>query len=463
MNLMYKACRHSAARPVQRLRSQLFKILAITILIYGGSLGAQVSIYGVVRDSSTKSILPFANIRIKGTTKGVTASENGSFKINADSVPLTLIVTFIGYRTREVDVQKPYSSINVFLAPSNKTLSEVVISSDPVRCIQDDRSLHASDFEFYDNYILLLAHKDQFSPSRLILSDESGKTVSTLLIDGIKAESLYRDCFGNVHLLSKDSAWQVYYDYVKLQLLYPITLTDLERNLYPCQLYHKGKVFMSFRTFHDQRNLYYVGIGGVNTRFFYCCDTIGTTRIVMNYDMRYFLNKRRRGEGYHYSVRFIKEHLTELQSGVALSTADSLSLTKLNAPLVQHENQVWIFNFSSNLAYRFNEQLSVADSVNIGFRVKNNSADPRTNSKDWTGELLRDEVTDKLYSVYKQRSITSLALLNNNDFTVEKVSTIEDKPFPKELKVRNGVLYFLWLDSRNSHGNRKLYRMYLHT
>lgn len=443
------------------LRFGMHRILTTLLLISGCTLYAQVSIYGVVRDSTSKSILPFANVRIKGTTKGAAADANGSFKITADSIPVTLIVTFIGYKTREVAVNKAYSSVTVYLPSANSTLKEIVISSDPVKCIQEDRSLMAFDFEFYDNYILLLAHKDQLSPSRLILLDESGRTINTLLLESKNAESLYRDCFGNVHLLSKDSSWQVYYDYVKLQLLYPSTLRDLEQNLYPCQLYYQGKVFMSFHTFHDQRCLYYVGLGGVNSPFFYTSDTIGTTRIITNYDMRYFLDKRKRGEGYLYSVRFIKEHMAELQAGVSLSSADSLSLTKLNAPIVQNRNQVWIFNFSSNRAYRFNEKLSVEDSVPIGFRSKTNSINQFTNPNDWTGQLLRDEVTDNLYTIYNRRSIATVVLLNNQDFSAENEYVLEDKPFPKEIKIRNGVLYFLWINRHDPNGNRMLYRMYL--
>lgn len=458
-----KAAQRKLTMRVNRLNQcySMRCILVVFMSLFSIATYAQVTLYGVVRDSVTGETVPYANIRIKGTIRGTATDEKGSFTLKTDSVPVVLIVTFIGYNTREVRVEKAFTTLNITLAPSARLLKEVVISSDPVKCLQEDQSLMATDFEFYDNYILLLAHKDVRSPSRLILLDESGNTISTLYVDKKNAESLYRDCFGNVHLQSKDSAWQVYYDYEKLQLLYPTTMADMKQNLYPCELFFRGRVFMSFHTFHRQRCLYYVGRDGVTTQFYYACDTTGTSRITANYDIRYFLNKRRKGEGYYYSVRFMKEHIVELQSGVPLSVADSLSLSPLNAPIVQHDNSVWIFQFSTDYAYRFNDQLAVQDSVPIKFRRQDNRSPGQGIGKDWTGELLRDEITDKLYTTYESKGIILLVSLTDDRFANEREVVLDDKPFARELKVRNGMLYFLWIDRTDASGNRMLYRMYI--
>lgn len=422
----------------------------ITLLFLCSSLAAhaQSTLYGIIRDSSTREPIPYANILIKGTVTGTSSDESGSFKLKTDSLPVTLVITCIGYRTAEVRAEKAFSAITVYLSPSSSLLKEVVIGSSPLLCIQKDLSLMAADFEFYDNYLLVLAHKDFRSPSRLMLLDESGNNVSTLYVSS-KLESLYRDCFGNVHVQTKDSAWQVFYDYEKLQLLFPTTMESMRANLYPCELFFGGRIFMSFHSFHNLRCQYYAAANGVNTQFHYACDTIGTTRIMTNYDIRYFLEKRRRGEGYNYSVFWMKKHLTELQADVDIyKTKDAMSIRPVNAPLFQHDNALWIFQFGDNVALRFNDKLNVDDSVRINFH----------NTRDWTGDILRDEVTDKLYTTFLWEGWLRICALNDQTFEIENEIILEETPFPTELKIRNGVAYFLFLDRKETSANRMLYR-----
>jgi hypothetical protein len=57
--------------------------------------------------------------------------------------------------------------------------------------------------------------------------DDDGNTITDLAI--LQNEELsFRDCLGNIHLLTKDSSFQVYYDYERLQLLYPISRVEID-------------------------------------------------------------------------------------------------------------------------------------------------------------------------------------------------------------------------------------------
>ena len=84
-----------------------------------------ILVSGTVKDKSGESI-PGTTVRIKGTTKAVTANDKGQFAINVPSTESVLVFTFIGYKPLEVTVGNQ-TTINVTLQESSTNLNEVVI------------------------------------------------------------------------------------------------------------------------------------------------------------------------------------------------------------------------------------------------------------------------------------------------------------------------------------------------
>lgn len=71
--------------------------------------------------------LPGVSITIKGTTNGTTTDENGKFSINAPSENSVLVISFVGYATKEVTVGKG-TDLNIQLASSAAAdLADVVV------------------------------------------------------------------------------------------------------------------------------------------------------------------------------------------------------------------------------------------------------------------------------------------------------------------------------------------------
>lgn len=411
------------------------------------SLHAQLTLYGIVRDSSTYEAIPFANILVKGTTRGTQADATGNFSVKVDQLPATLVVRAIGYTTKEVEISKISSVIQVKLIPLSQTLGEVVISSSPLKCVQEDKSLMASCFEFYDNFVLLLAHRDFRSPSRLILLDENGKTVSTLYISS-KADTLYRDCFGRVHLFTKDSCWQVYYDYEKIQLLYPSTRNEIESTLYPYRIYHAGRLYSQFTSYRRLRMKYYVSANGMTTNFHYACDTATITYLNTKYDLNYFLEQRRRQIGYGYPLEYINSHMDQFRDSITFDEQDKKFVKRLNAPLQFHDNAIWIFQYTDDIAIRFNANLLPSDTVRITFHKR----------RGWQGSLIRDEITGDLYTSYEKGGLVTIAWLHPTTLDIIKETPLEGIPFCGNLRVRNGMLWLLWWDRTDGNANRMLYR-----
>ncbi|MCU0435804.1 MAG: carboxypeptidase-like regulatory domain-containing protein [Bacteroidia bacterium] len=404
---------------------------------------------GIVRDKSTGEPIPWAGVLIKGTTQGALTDAGGNFKVRCSQFPITLVITSLGYLTTEFVVNEPDTSKTYLLAPNVKLLGEVVIEANAIKCIQQDSSLMAADVEFYDDFLLLLAHGPGRLSSQLILSDLNGKVVSKLALNK-NAEELYRDCLGNVHLLGKDSAWQIFYDYEKLRLIYPNTRAEIERNLYPCKLFYEGRLYLQYWSFHELRCRYFVSESGETKQFYYTCDTANVEYFCEKYDMRYFLSKRRRQEGYLYPVSVIKSNIDLFRSEIILDAQDRTYIRKLNAPMVVSDNSVWVMKYKENNALRFNDSCAVTDSTTLQLNEVNG----------WSGTIWRDEITGNIYTSAVRNNITTLILLHPVYFTPVQYIEIEKMPFITKMIIRDGYAYFLYID-RHEDVNRLLYRMRL--
>ena len=86
-----------------------------------------VELVGRVIDEKTGDPLPGAVIHIKGTTHEVLSDNNGEFKfITGQRVPVTYIVTYVGYKAKEIEVDN-YDHAELKLQGVNAQLNDVVV------------------------------------------------------------------------------------------------------------------------------------------------------------------------------------------------------------------------------------------------------------------------------------------------------------------------------------------------
>ena len=83
------------------------------------------NIQGTIFDD-TAMPLPGANILVKGTMTGSVSDVDGRFTLDVPNDPSTLVISFIGYMTQEIEV-RPGSHVSVVLEPDVQALQEVVV------------------------------------------------------------------------------------------------------------------------------------------------------------------------------------------------------------------------------------------------------------------------------------------------------------------------------------------------
>jgi TonB-dependent receptor len=88
------------------------------------------NIEGRVFDAETGRSLPGANIQVQGTAIGTSTNLEGRFVIrDAPQGEVVLVVSFVGYETKEVSVNDPDIDLELYLTPSAATLEGVTITA----------------------------------------------------------------------------------------------------------------------------------------------------------------------------------------------------------------------------------------------------------------------------------------------------------------------------------------------
>jgi iron complex outermembrane receptor protein len=100
----------------------------ILMLLFPLFLNAQTTIEGIIIDEDLGEPLINASVLVKGTTDGTIADFDGNFIVKTEqSLPLTLIVSFIGYETKEVEVTSVDKKLKINLGSDAVTIAAVEI------------------------------------------------------------------------------------------------------------------------------------------------------------------------------------------------------------------------------------------------------------------------------------------------------------------------------------------------
>jgi TonB-linked SusC/RagA family outer membrane protein len=117
----------------------LFSVFGLFVMLQSAmSQGNKVT--GKVTELSTGEGLPGVSVSVKGTSRGTVSDANGKFEIESRSSSETLVFSFVGYKSQEVNVGAK-SIINVALEADIASLEEVVVTG---YAVQEKRNITGS-------------------------------------------------------------------------------------------------------------------------------------------------------------------------------------------------------------------------------------------------------------------------------------------------------------------------------
>ena len=183
----------------------------------------------IVSDTLGKTLKDVAIYNSKQNLIGIT----DNFGKTSISARYGDVITFsrVNYEQKYMTVSDEY--MLVCLKAKTNILPEAEIIENVPHLAYSNKQVWVSDYKVNDAGMYLIL--DNNSEHSLIFLSHEQDTLAKAKI-AKKFDYLYEDAFGNIHLLSNDSAYQTYYDGEKLNMLYPVDIQTFKRKLMPVQV-----------------------------------------------------------------------------------------------------------------------------------------------------------------------------------------------------------------------------------
>jgi len=103
--------------------------LLLILIVHTSSYAQDLLLKGNILDSKTNEPLPAANIIIKDSYTGTISNLDGQFELRLSSLPITILVRYIGYFTQELRITEIQEEpLIIRMQPNVRELGEVVVT-----------------------------------------------------------------------------------------------------------------------------------------------------------------------------------------------------------------------------------------------------------------------------------------------------------------------------------------------
>jgi len=394
------------------------KLIYIILILIGLTSYAQEYKYisGVVFDKENEHPVKNVNIIILNSKLGASTDTRGVFYIKVEKLPVKIAISHVAYNDTVVEIKKYNTElIEIALIKSKNIINEVsVFANKKVIELTKKKFFDLNDFEFMGDSLVLLAYDWQEKQNPwLILMNNNGDTLAktAVNIDG----KFYKDCLGNIHLLSDVKAYQINFNGKEFELLFPVKTKQFVELMKPCVQSLNNKLYIQQYSYKNQILSYYCSDvkDSTSKEMRVIADWVGARNV---YDM----------QTGHYSVK--------LATDADIRFEEMCFFDPIYAPMVKVNDTICILNFIENKIEFFNIENRLINEVAIEFHKK----------QHWKEQVFVDNITGKIYSVFKKRGNTTLKEIDKK--TGKLISSIDIPKFRfiEKIIVHNGTIYFMY-------------------
>src|SRR3954452_5073990 len=110
--------------------TRAFAACFVLLLSLNNGFAQTQTITGTITNGENKDPVPAASVLIKGGSKGTFTDNHGNFKLTiSQPLPVTLIISSVGFEAKEFTVISATAGITVDLKPTSVVGTEVVVSA----------------------------------------------------------------------------------------------------------------------------------------------------------------------------------------------------------------------------------------------------------------------------------------------------------------------------------------------
>ena len=281
-------------------------------------------------------------------------------------------------------------------------------------------------------------------------------------LDNLFREILYQDLFGNTHLYSLDSAFQIYSEKDKLELLYGVTLEKHKStfgNLYALT----DSIVVTRKEFYSGQEIVYFMTNRNNGKTEVLCDVYGSSReMAKNWHIDNIRLRRALNPG---SSDFVNPYeRPEEWNNFEEDMIKRLMLQEIYVPLLNVDNKIYIFDFQKDYVYKYNDKGRYFGKKEISFHLKSKYARRDAPGNPWDKKLIYDKARKECYAQFTSDGTVTLKKIDLESGNVIATYVLDDHYFPENIQVYDGTVYYQFIDNRMTFGKdcRSLYKMELY-
>ncbi len=404
-------------------------LILIFVIFLGLSVFAQETYKGKIINENGQGIAR-VHVWIDGTTIGTITNKKGEYSLPIDAFPVHIHISHLSYISKELILKNEKEFIKpIRLEALIYTLPTASVSDSKVNDLTKSYWYDISDFEIYQDHILLLAYqwKRKQNPW-LIMLNAYGDTLwsSYLGRDG----ELYKDCLGKIHLVNKKAAYQIFIEEDSFQLYPAVSIKDFEEQLKPCIASHETKIYLEQYTYANQvLNYFEADLADTSVHIVASVSDDRSKRWL--YDDAMGISPLRNEHEQRFEELFFYD--------------------PIYAPLIKQGDTTIIFDFVNDEIGIFNSDFETISVVDIDFH----------HSLKWKEKLFVDETTQKVYCMFRRGGFHYLHEIN---LWTGKLSAAIDIPkftFIGKVRIHDGYAYFLYRDREEDQALTKVYQMRL--
>ncbi len=442
------------------LKSFLYLPFLFFIFCFSGkSLEGQVHyrfFYGKVLTSDSRGPITNVNISFEGSKMGTVTDEKGGFSFYIDTIPIFMLVSHIGFKTKRILLDATSNSMTLYMDREIHELQEVVIQANKIEPYFKDEHYTIRDYEIDSGLVYLLVYRNRVSREELICRNLEGDTVACTGILSFTPISLYKDCLGYLQVLSEDSVFQVYRNDKVLQLIHGVGIAKFNEIMVNCVAATSQIMFFKKMITLGQGVQYY-GVDRVSRKRHELTQVVDEKKAKMlrrNPEDAWSLM---RSQPDYISQNNLQRNETDISKGELDSGRkgfDEWNFTNkilyrpMKTALYKVDKFICIFNIPD-------KQLEFFDTTgNYSYKLKINIEKIRDGR--WSGDIFLDETQSKIYTTFLKSTGTGLYRIDLNTGELHKTLSLIH-PFPQKIRIYKGKIYYLY-GVPGSTDNKILYR-----
>jgi len=397
-----------------------------------------VAVYGTITDAGSHKPLQSVVVQVQNSTYSAVTDRNGNYSLIIPTKKhVSLVYKLLSYETRVKEIDLADDSVNVSLSLVQK-FTEIAGVSVYAKTRPDtllgSPNYSVYDFDFYEDYYILLTAAKSLKKAELRLTDAQGKILTTYAIpkEGGEAKEFYHDYMGYTNLICENLIYRINMYHERFVLI-PLAIEDVDAFIKPIIDTVNGKIIytdywkdypmFNYYSFNEKDSLRKQLI------------SIEDKELMHSYNFEYYsLKPREKLEARRMAMdlNVDKRIVASLMSGFTRS----MFYTPLFAPLYVVKDTICVFDHYKNQLFHINREGLKTDSFNISYNHPKNW-------REWKNIMLKDDIENTIYAVYEKNGhkyIKEISLQNGKEkgkYTLQFHSA--DK-----LKIHDGYAYYIY-------------------